>query len=57
MELCPLTKHWCVFCGSPHDDPVCYEGAEIKKVRDLKACPQMPFLAQGIDGDAEKQPA
>ena len=39
MDVCQLTKQWCVKCGNHPDAQVCYEGAEIRRVKDLRVCP------------------
>jgi len=49
MDVCQLTKHWCVMCGSHPEGQVCYEGAQILKIKDLRACPQLPFKTQDIN--------
>lgn len=43
MEVCPLIKQWCSQCGGCHCNPACYFGGEIKRVKNLKACPRLPF--------------
>lgn len=57
MDICPLTGHWCVKCGSHLEGLVCYEGPEIRKIKDLKACPQVPFIFRELPGQAPKMPA
>jgi len=54
MDICPLTIHWCTLCGSPKDDPVCHHKGESKKIRELKACPLIPFK-QDKSGDKAKE--
>jgi hypothetical protein len=39
MDVCQLKKEWCVKCGTHPEGQVCYEGAQIRRIKDLLVCP------------------
>jgi hypothetical protein len=56
MGICPLTQRMCLFCDHNFQDVVCMEGDQIRKIKDLGACPQQPFRLLRTVGEASKQP-
>jgi len=57
VGICPLTERMCIKLGRHPDGLVCYECDPIQKIKDLKACPQLPFLLRPPVGEHSKLPA
>lgn len=39
MGICPLTQRMCVKLGRHTTEFVCYEGEQIRRIKDLRLCP------------------
>lgn len=57
MGICELTQRMCRFCGRDFTGQICMEGDQIRKIKNLKACPQMPFRILRTDEAASEMPA
>jgi hypothetical protein len=57
MGICELTQRMCIFCARNFTGQICMEGDQIRQMKRLKACPQLPLRLLRTDEAASKMPA
>lgn len=57
MGICPLTQRMCIKLGRHCNCLVCYEGNEIRKIKDLRVCPMTWIIEPATAETTSKQPS
>ena len=57
MGICPLTNRMCIKLGRHQEGLVCYEGAEVIRIKDLRVCPMTWCIETPKPPEHSKMPA